>query len=150
MSIQSWYACVKDSDAGMGVHDGGTSPCPLKGGTTGAQVPLNNSIIGTFRDARERWNDGGIAPWPFEQGGTRLFGRADSAWPFRSESFWLRDIWVWPFPCGDISVTTFLCMHKELITFVYWSDYMGRRNITLAGVIPSPLWGVMIAVKSEL
>jgi len=35
----------------------------------GAQVPLNNSIIGNFRDAGERWNDGGIAPCPFERGG---------------------------------------------------------------------------------
>jgi len=41
-------------DAGRGLHDGGTDPCPLKGGVTGAQVALRNRIIGNFRDAGER------------------------------------------------------------------------------------------------
>jgi len=36
-------------DAGTGVHYGGTaSPCPLKGGATGSQVPLHTSIISNF------------------------------------------------------------------------------------------------------
>jgi len=35
---------------------------------TEAQVPLHNSIISNFRDAEERWNDGGIAPLPFQKG----------------------------------------------------------------------------------
>jgi len=30
----------------------------------------------------------------------------------------------------DISV------HKQLITFVYLNDYIGRRNVTLVGVTP--------------
>ena len=45
-------------------------PCPLEEGETVAQVPLHNSIIGNFRDAGERRNDGGIASWPFENGTT--------------------------------------------------------------------------------
>ena len=42
---------VIDKDAGTGVLDGGTASLPLKrGGVTGAQVPLHNSIVGNFRD----------------------------------------------------------------------------------------------------
>jgi len=33
-------------------------------------VPSHNSIIGNFRDAGERRNDGGYCPWPFEKGTT--------------------------------------------------------------------------------
>ena len=55
-------------DAGTGVHDGGTAPLPFERGGNGTQVPLHNSIIGNFRDAVERWNDGVISPCP--QGGT--------------------------------------------------------------------------------
>jgi len=38
----------RSRDAGTGVHYGGTAPCPLKGGATGAQVPLRISIISNF------------------------------------------------------------------------------------------------------
>jgi len=53
--------------------------------------------------------------------GARLFGVADCVWPFRSRYFG-----------HSISV------HTELITFVYLNDYIGRRNVTLAGVTPTP------------
>jgi len=45
---------VVTRDAGTGVHDGGTAPCPMTGGETGAQVSLHNIIIGNFRNAGER------------------------------------------------------------------------------------------------
>jgi len=41
-------------------------------------------------------------------------------------------------------------VHEQLITFVYLNGFTGRRNVTLAGVIPTPFWGVMIAIKPEL
>jgi len=40
---------------------------------------------------------------------------------------------VWEHFGHDISV------HKQLIAFVYLNDYVGRRNVTLAGVIPTPV-----------
>jgi len=43
---------------------------------------------------------------------------------FRSGRFGQGVFWS-----GDISV------HEQLITFVYLNDYIGRRNVTLAGVI---------------
>jgi len=39
---------------------------------------------------------------------------------------------VWGHFGHDISV------HKQLIAFLYLNDYIGRRNVTLAGVIPTP------------
>ena len=27
---------------------------------------------------------------------------------------------------------------------------VGRQNVTLAGITPTPLWGVMVVIKSEL
>ena len=39
---------------------------------------------------------------------------------------------VWGHFDHDISV------HKQLIAFVYLNDYIGRRNVTIAGVIPTP------------
>jgi len=45
---------VVTRDAGTGVLDGGTAPCPMKGGATGPQVPLHNSIMGNFRNVGER------------------------------------------------------------------------------------------------
>ena len=65
-------------------------------------------------------------------------------------SVWAVLVWavsVWPFRSGDISVTS---VHKQLIAFVYLNDYIGRRNVALAGVIPTPSWEVMITIKSEL
>jgi len=60
--FSSIYAAERQAavtrDAGTGVHDGDTTPCLIKGRATGAQVPLHNSIIGNFRKAGERWNDG--------------------------------------------------------------------------------------------
>jgi len=50
--IYTLYSCCKYRDAGMGVHDGGTAPWLLKGGETGAN---EESIMGNFKDARERW-----------------------------------------------------------------------------------------------
>jgi len=46
---------------------------------------------------------------------------------------------VWGHFSHDISV------HKQLIAIVYLNDYIGRRNVTLAGVRE-----VMIVIKSEL
>jgi len=44
--------------------------------------------------------------------------------------------------CLTVSVTGYfgrdISAHKELITFVYWNYYIGRRNVTLASVIPTP------------
>jgi len=51
------------------------------------------------------------------------------------------------FPEQDFSVWTVsvtghfdhdISVHKQLITFVYLNDYIGRRNVALAGVIPTP------------
>jgi len=39
------YNTLITRDAGTGVHYGDTAPCPLKGGATGAQVPLHTGII---------------------------------------------------------------------------------------------------------
>jgi len=39
---------------------------------------------------------------------------------------------VWGHFGHDISA------HKQLIAFVYLNDYTGRRNVTLAGVMPTP------------
>jgi len=39
---------------------------------------------------------------------------------------------VWDHFGRDIS------LHKQLIIFVNLNDYIGRRNVTLAGVIPTP------------
>jgi len=68
--------------------------------------------------------------------GTELFGLADSVWPFRSDPFWpgpfVTAVSVWGHFGHDISV------HKQLIAFVYLNDYIGRRNVTIAGVIPTP------------
>jgi len=56
--FSSTYATERQAvvtrDAGMGVHDGGTAPCPMKRGATGAQVSLHNNIIGNFRNVGER------------------------------------------------------------------------------------------------
>jgi len=49
---------VVTRDAVTGLHDRGTAPCPMKGGATGAQVPLHNTSTGNFKKAGERWNDG--------------------------------------------------------------------------------------------
>ena len=77
--------------------------------------------------------------------GTELFGLADSVWPFRSDPFWpgpfVTAVSVWGHFGHDISV------HKQLIAFVYLNDYIGRRNVTLAGVIPTLFWGFMIAIN---
>jgi len=35
-------------NAGTEVHYGGTAPRPLKGGATGARVPLHTSIVSNF------------------------------------------------------------------------------------------------------
>jgi len=51
------YNDVIFRDAGTRVHYGGTAPCPLKGGATGAQVPLHNSIISnSIILTRSTWN----------------------------------------------------------------------------------------------
>ena len=73
-----------------------------------------------------------------------------SWWPFAWQRFWLfRSLryatfrsgifghWtfsVWPFWSGDISGATFLYINNW---FVYLNGYIGRRNVTLAGVIPT-------------
>ena len=90
--------------------------------------------------------------------GTRLFSLADPVRPIGSGRlgqavsvlavsvtghFGLA-VSVWGHLGHDISA------HKQLITFVYWNDYIGTRNVTLAGDIPTPFWGLMIAIKSEL
>jgi len=72
-----------------------------------------------------------------------------SVWPFWSEPFrsgrFSLAISVWGHFGHDISV------HKQLITtFLYLNYYIGRRNVTLYGVIPCPFSGVMVAIKSEL
>ena len=51
---------------------------------------------------------------------------------------------VWGHFGHDISV------HKQLIATVYLNDYIGRQNVTLASVIPTPFREVIIAIKSEL
>jgi len=61
-----------------------------------------------------------------------------------AQDFSVRAVLVWRHFGHDISV------HKQLIAFVYLNDYIGKRNVTLAGVIPTPFWGVMIVIKSEL
>jgi len=41
-------------EAGTGVNGRGTAPCLLKGGATGAQVPLHNSITSNFMIYQDR------------------------------------------------------------------------------------------------
>ena len=69
----------------------------------------------------------------------RLFGLAVSVW---ANSVW--SLSVWPIRSSRfgqaVSVTGHFCLghsghdisvHKQLITLVYWSNYIGRRNVTL-------------------
>ena len=116
------------------------------GGVTSSQTLLGPVLVWTRRNI---WNC--CWSWGFPSpsrdvapAGTGCFGLAVSVW---AVSIWAVLVWavsLWPFRCGDISV------HKQLIAFVYLNDYIGRRNVTLASVIPTPFWEVMIAIKSEL
>jgi len=66
---------------------------------------------------------------------------------YQGDSIWIspeQNFSVWGHFDHDISP------HKQTIAFVYLNDDIGRRNVTLAGVIPTPFWGVMIAIKSGL
>ena len=45
LTQHAFYSTRTLRDAGMGVHDGGSSPCRLREGATGAQAPWRNSII---------------------------------------------------------------------------------------------------------
>jgi len=94
--------------------------------------------------------------------GTGLFGLAVSVWAVsvRAVSVWAVSVWavsvwavsVWAVSVWAVSVAGHsgltipvwghfghdISVHKQLITFVYLNDYIGRRNVTLAGVIPTP------------
>jgi len=63
--------------------------------------------------------------------GTRLLDQADSVRPIGVGPFG-QAASVWGHFGRNISV------HKQLIIFIYLSDYTGRQNFTLAAVIPTP------------
>ena len=77
-------------------------------------------------------------PW---ETGTRLFGLDNSVLSFWSGPFRSLDISVWGHFGHDISV------HKRLIPFVYWNEYIGRRNFTPAYVMPTLFWGVILRLN---
>ena len=52
-----------------GCMTGASPPLPFERWATGTQVLLYN-IIGNFRDAGERWNNGVTSPLPFPKGAT--------------------------------------------------------------------------------
>jgi len=79
--------------------------------------------------------------------GTGLFGLADLGWPFGSEPVRYDQFWfvvsVWRDFRHDISA------NKQLISFVDFNNYAGRRNVMVSGVMPNPSLGVTIAIKYE-
>jgi len=64
--------------------------------------------------------------------GTQLFGLADSVRVVSVTGHFGLTVSVWGHFSHDLSV------HKQPITFVYLYDYIGRQNVTLAGVIHTP------------
>ena len=48
------FRCVRSQGRRNGGAWGGIAPCSLKGGATGAQVPLHNSIISNFMIYQDR------------------------------------------------------------------------------------------------
>ena len=53
-----------------GCRTGALTLCPLRWAATGAWAPLHNRVIGNFRNAGQRRNDGDIAPCQFKIGET--------------------------------------------------------------------------------
>jgi len=62
-------------------------------------------------------------------------GRDFSVWAVSVTGHFGLAVSVWGHFGHDISVC------KQLIAFVYWHDYIGRRTVTLAGVMPNPFEG---------
>ena len=81
--------------------------------------------------------------------GTGLFGLANLVWPFRSGPFRSRNISVWPFRSQDISFTTFLYTNNFLHSFIEMINYW-QGKCHSSWCYTNSLWGVMIAIKSEL